>query len=1256
LNIALAVLPLLLFLAAVCIFNLPAQAAPNAQINYQGKLTNAAGTAVTDGDYNFRFRLCTASVAGACSGSVVFDETYIDANKVAVTSGLFSVMLGSVSSTLDTVNFNQTLYLEVQVGGTGVPAFETLSPCKILGSVPSSFTSLRLDGAASSTMMDISEYLIVNGNSTTTGYTSLATTTIAFDSKIGDLSSNYLTIEDYSFLTGTYVPTAGTIPLISFSSPNFSMDPTSNTGGFKDNFVVFQDSVSANPFIRFISKDVSDSLNAGDISYSTTTHTFSFTQSFPDFPLGTPVSLNVEDNLTAASIISGKIDILGGDPVVVGGADLALPALEGGSISEKIVGNYLYMVFQSSTSTDILRIIDISDSDNPVVIGGENLDFNTTGNGGARAIDVVGKYAYIGFENPTFSEAGYNFKIVDVSNPSNPIIIDSPSLSFSASLRAIKVVGKYAYIAEYSNVSDSGLKIVDISDPYQPRVVSPVLITGLTGESRSLDVSGNYAYLLSYRGVDVDSTNVLRIINISDPTNPVVVGGDNLSLPLYGRKIQVIGRYAYATFDSFGAGTGIDNGLNTDEAFRIINISDPTNPVVVGGDNLDFSCSLSGGGGLKDIFVADGLAYVTEMNNTFHVLDVSSSTNPTILKTISSSIIGMWPIVVSGNYAYVGFGGYGNSANVLRVYDLKGLKTGTANIGALKIGSLNAEYDLITAGNIFANGLNVGVGGITTDGNLSVNSTTTPSYFGGQVGIGTTTPWAGYELAVSGDAILTGGLTVSGNVTTTNLAINANGYLKYNNINLAFASTTLNNYFFGNAGNLTMTGESNIAIGNSSLKDNTTGIYNTAVGGVSLLKNTEGNANTAFGLAALLENTTGDNNTAIGLQALFSNQTGSGNVAIGYLAGEYETGSNSFYVDNQGRGSLAGEKAGALLYGVFDATPANQHLTINASTTIAQNLTVRGTATSTMAGNLDVAGNIEGSNVYTGDLHFANGWIVTEAEKLGRDYSGLVFFDSVGNEVIALNAEGEFIDPTPAAAENDLAILQEADPTSEITIIDDPDANLNTLVVRTAANFYGTLTVIGEANFISRVYFRNQVYFDKDSAGRVEIPINSSSTHITYSKPYAVIPVVTVSPADDLGGYQYWTANETTDGFDIVFATSATKVLKFNWHAIAVASDDYIAPSLTPPEPIVTVSDPSSPSDPAPDLIVDPPVADTDDNSDTPDEDAPPAVEPDPEVDAPPAEETAGDAPVPTPEPAVASDPPVLSVDSADNGGEAAPE
>ncbi|MFA6547902.1 MAG: hypothetical protein WCT11_03100 [Candidatus Magasanikbacteria bacterium] len=117
----------------------------NPQINYQGKLTNNSDAAVADGVYNMQFQLCADD---GCS-SVLWTETRTSTNQVQVTNGLFSVLLGSVAN-LDSVNFNQDLYLEMQVSDNSTTTMETLLPRKKLGTVPSAFEAGKLGGLASS--------------------------------------------------------------------------------------------------------------------------------------------------------------------------------------------------------------------------------------------------------------------------------------------------------------------------------------------------------------------------------------------------------------------------------------------------------------------------------------------------------------------------------------------------------------------------------------------------------------------------------------------------------------------------------------------------------------------------------------------------------------------------------------------------------------------------------------------------------------------------------------------------------------------------------------------------------------------------------------------------------------------------------------------------------------------------------------------------------------------------------------------------
>jgi len=134
-------------------------AAINPEINYQGRLLNSSSNSVSDGDYNIQFKLYTV----ASGGSPIWTETHCyspdnGANcngsgtdqRAEVLNGLFSVMLGSINP-LSSVDFNQTLYLSVNIGGAGTtPAYDgEMSPRKKLGTVPSAFESSKLNGISS---------------------------------------------------------------------------------------------------------------------------------------------------------------------------------------------------------------------------------------------------------------------------------------------------------------------------------------------------------------------------------------------------------------------------------------------------------------------------------------------------------------------------------------------------------------------------------------------------------------------------------------------------------------------------------------------------------------------------------------------------------------------------------------------------------------------------------------------------------------------------------------------------------------------------------------------------------------------------------------------------------------------------------------------------------------------------------------------------------------------------------------------------
>ena len=188
------------------------------------------------------------------------------------------------------------------------------------------------------------------------------------------------------------------------------------------------------------------------------------------------------------------------------------------------------------------------------------------------------------------------------------------------------VSGNYAYVADYWN----GLRIIDITDPTNP-TEGGYYDTG--GSAEGVAVSGNYAYV-------ADCWEGLRIIDISDPTNPIESGYYDTGSDAFG--VAVSGNYAYVADHIDG--------------LRIIDISDPTNPTESGYYDT--------GSDAYGVAVNGNHAYVADWGDGLRIIDITDPTNPTESGYYDTGSYA-WGVAVSGNYAYVADWGDG-----LRIIDI----------------------------------------------------------------------------------------------------------------------------------------------------------------------------------------------------------------------------------------------------------------------------------------------------------------------------------------------------------------------------------------------------------------------------------------------------------------------------------------------------------------------------------------------------------------------------------------------------------
>lgn len=244
------------------------------------------------------------------------------------------------------------------------------------------------------------------------------------------------------------------------------------------------------------------------------------------------------------------------------------------------------------------RILDISEPSNPVSIGKVKCPAII------KEIQVVDTVAYLLDDNG-------DFRIIDVSDPARPekIGVYNTGIYF----KNFHVVDTLAYLAG----GDDGFVIISVSD-----LVYPVGVIHNTSEvTNCIRVVDTLAYLSGGDG--------LRIINVSDPINPVKIGSLDNGMDSY---IYVCDNLVYGGKGSFG--------------WKIINVSDPTNPLEI----LDYWSWDN----VRYIYGIGDLVYILGTYN-LRIFDVSDLANPEQIGTYSEDP-NSESLYVGDSLAYVSYG------------------------------------------------------------------------------------------------------------------------------------------------------------------------------------------------------------------------------------------------------------------------------------------------------------------------------------------------------------------------------------------------------------------------------------------------------------------------------------------------------------------------------------------------------------------------------------------------------------------------
>lgn len=249
-----------------------------------------------------------------------------------------------------------------------------------------------------------------------------------------------------------------------------------------------------------------------------------------------------------------------------------------------------------------LQVVDVSDRVHPAVVAGLDTD------GVAIDVRVVGRFAYL-------ADGAAGLKIVDINDPLHPQLVgalDTPGVA-----QDLKVQGGFAYIADGA----AGVVIVDVTDP-----ANPIMRGQLhdIGTARGIDVEGNRAVVVT--------DAALYVVDVADRFAPLATGAVNIGQL---KDVVISGNYAYVAAGNPG--------------YRVVRLTDPTAPVVVGGDGSIVP---------RDVELMDGFAFFAEQlfPNVIAFMNVGDPESPVFQGTIDLAPLGDYAgtgIALDGSYAYV---------------------------------------------------------------------------------------------------------------------------------------------------------------------------------------------------------------------------------------------------------------------------------------------------------------------------------------------------------------------------------------------------------------------------------------------------------------------------------------------------------------------------------------------------------------------------------------------------------------------------
>lgn len=358
-----------------------------------------------------------------------------------------------------------------------------------------------------------------------------------------------------------------------------------------------------------------------------------------------------------------------------------------------------------------LQVIDIADPNSPQFLGQseafpsmvqdidivDDIAYVALGQGGVRIMDVsdptnitvksafgfdgqYGRFDLTVDENVLYG-VGSNYGgggrvyLYDVTDASNPVHLTADTYPSVYTETPPVIVNGYLYtIGNSSDNKSHELNIFSYDDPLTPKLEGSVTVEGAYSYFTVVD---NLLYLISYA---INKPDALKVIDITDPTQPFVVGELTIDDPRDPGDIAVVNGYAYVLDNQY---TGTPCGYEV----YIFDVSDPTNVQEV---NLMSQAMCS-----DEFVVVDNQFYIAEPHQ-MRILDVSSPTELTEIGRYAVPLAAGQPtrILTVNSNAYV----FEAIEETLSIWDISNSRTPTALASPMPLiggGAFGVANDLL---------------------------------------------------------------------------------------------------------------------------------------------------------------------------------------------------------------------------------------------------------------------------------------------------------------------------------------------------------------------------------------------------------------------------------------------------------------------------------------------------------------------------------------------------------------------------------